>query len=118
MAQQEIPEAWRKDVCAVLKTGRTGHEIQWTIDAATRYEADSNFAFQNELYPILQNLFQGPPPPTGCLVVMDRPAGETYEFYFQFKNRKNYGKVLLHTNRKKITVFSAHLPLKAKLSCE
>lgn len=51
-------------------------------------------------------------------MVMDRPAGETYEFYFQFKNRKNYGKVLLHTNRKKITVFSAHLPLKPKLSCE
>ena len=118
MAQQEIPEAWRKDVCAVLNSGRSGHEIEWTFDAANRYEASFNFAFQNELYPILVLYFRGLPKPTGCKVVMAKPVGETYEFLFQFKGVTAYGKVLLHANRKKITIFSAHLPLKSKLSCE
>ncbi|WP_395734680.1 hypothetical protein [Prosthecobacter sp.] len=118
MPLQEIPQAWRKDVCAVLAKGTTGREIVWTLDAAQRYEASFISAFQNELYPIFRTLFQGPPAPKGCPVKMERPAGETFEFYFQFKGKIGYGKVLLHTNKQKITIFSAHLPLKAKLSCE
>jgi len=118
MPLQEIPQAWRNDVCAVLAKGSTGREIEWTFDAAQRYEASFISAFQNEIYSIFKTLFQGPPAPMGCPIKMERPAGETYEFYFQFKKKTGYGKVLLHINRKKITIFSAHLPLKSKLSCE
>lgn len=118
MAQKEIPEDWRKDVCAVLRTGRTGHEIEWTFDAATRFESSFNFAFQNELYPILRQFFEGPPVPTGCSIVMTKPVGQTYEFLFQFHGVQTYGKILLKQSRKAIMIFSAHLPLKPKLSCD
>ena len=118
MAQQEIPEAWRKEVCAVLKNGRTGSEIGWTEDAGKRYGSDFLNSWQNELYPALIKHFEGPPAPTGCVTNMTKPPGETYEFFFQFKSVKTYGKVLLHTSRKKVMIFSAHRPLKPKLSCE
>ncbi|WP_138084621.1 hypothetical protein [Phragmitibacter flavus] len=118
MAQQEIPQAWRKSVCAVLKSGRTGCEILWTKDAVTRYGGDFLSVFQNDLYPVLIQHFKDSQNLTGCSVTMDKPSGITYEFYFHFKTKKTYGKVLLHTDRKKITIFSAHLPLKPKLSCD
>jgi hypothetical protein len=118
MAQQEIPEAWRRDVCAVLKSGRTGNEIQWTFDATNRYNSSFNFAFPYEVHLALLQFFQGPPAPKGCPIVMEKPAGKTYEFLFPFKNVTTYGKVLLHSDRKRITIFSAHRPLKSKLSCD
>jgi len=118
MAQMEIPEVWRRDLCAVLRSGRSGHELEWTFDAATRFQSSFNFAFQNELYPILSQFFEGPPVPTGCLIVMNTPVGETYEFLFQFNGQKTYGKILLRKSRKAIMIFSAHLPLKPKLSCD
>ena len=118
MAQQQLPDAWRKAVCAILKTGRTDREILWTVDSKTRFQNDFNTAFQNEVYPALINHLQGPAVPTGCHVTMEKPPGETYEFYFRFKASTTYGKVMLHTNRKLITIFSAHFPTKNKLRCE
>lgn len=54
----------------------------------------------------------------GCCCHMDTPPGETYEFYFHFKGQQLYGKILLRADRKRIVIFSAHRPLKPKLSCE
>jgi hypothetical protein len=56
--------------------------------------------------------------PSGCPVTMDTPSGETYEFLFPFKAKTFYGKILLRTDRQRIVIFSAHRPLKSKLSCE
>ena len=39
MAQIEIPEPWRKQVCAILSTEETGTLIEWTNDAERRFEA-------------------------------------------------------------------------------
>ena len=118
MAQQQLPDAWRKAVCAILKTGRTAKEILWPIGSTDAYEKDFLSPFPNEVYPSFLSYLQAPSIPTGCLVTMEKPPGETYEFYFQFKGKKTYGKILLHTNRKTITIFSAHLPTKSKLRCE
>jgi hypothetical protein len=117
MATVEIPAPWRRDVCAILVTERSGTLIEWTDDARNRYEADSSFAWEYEVYAALKT-FLSSSRPTGCLVAMAKPAGETYEFYFEFKGIQFYGKILLRTDRKRVVLFSAHLPLKPKLSCE
>lgn len=49
---------------------------------------------------------------------MKKPAGTTCEFMFHLIQRESYGKILLTTDQKSIVIFSAHLPLKPKLSCE
>lgn len=117
MAQEEIPNSWRRAVCAILKTEETGNLIRWTEDAARRYDATPKADWQYEVYqPFIDYLSS--PHPAGCLVTMESPPGETYEFYFTFKGQKLYGKILLRTDRKRIVVFSAHRPLKPKLSCE
>ncbi len=55
---------------------------------------------------------------TGCPIAMAKPVGTTYEFMFALKKRSSYGKILLTPDQKLIYIFSAHLPLKSKLSCE
>jgi hypothetical protein len=117
MAQVEIPESWRKDVCAILATEKSGTLIQWTDDARTRYEADSNFAWEYEVYQAFRD-FLSSGRPCGCPVIMERTAGETYEFLFPFKGQRFYGKMLLRNDRQRVVVFSAHKPLRNRLSCE
>jgi len=127
MAQIEIPEPWRKTVCGILDTEATGKLIDWTIDAGKRYEADATAAkvqagncdpvWQYEVYRPFRD-FLSMPHPLGCPITMDSPPGETYEFYFALFNQKFYGKILLRTDRKRIVIYSAHKPLKPKLSCE
>jgi hypothetical protein len=117
MAQVEIPATWRTDVCAILATEKSGTLIEWTVDARNRYEADANSAWEYEVYEEFR-AFLSSPQPLGCLVFMERPSGETYEFWFRFKGARFYGKILLRTDRKRIVLFSAHRPLKPKLSCE
>jgi hypothetical protein len=117
MAQMEIPEGWRKQVCAILATEATGTLIRWTIDAEKRYQAGSDFAWKNEVYQPIRDYLSAPHP-TGCLIPMADPPGETYEFLFPFKRKQFYGKILLRTDRKRVVVFSAHIADYAKLSCE
>lgn len=116
MALQPIPEQWREEVCAILKTEATG-KIQWTNDARQRYESTPGALWSYEVYrPLID--FLSSPNPMGCHPTMDTPPGDTYEFYFTFKGQQLYGKILLRTCRQKIIIFSAHTPLKAKLFCE
>ena len=117
MAQIEIPETWRTAVCAILGTEATGRLIEWTKDAQTRFKADSDAGWNYELYDALKT-FLTVGPATGCLVTMEVPPGETYEFYFQFHAKTFYGKILLRSDRKRVLIFSAHLPRKPRLSCK
>ena len=127
MAQQEIPAQWRKEVCAILETEATDRLIEWTDDAEQDYEADAaatkmrkgdlDPVWRNEVYQPFQS-FLSSPSPTGCLVTMATPPGETYEFYFDLHGERYYGKILLRKDRKRVIVFSAHRPRKATLSCE
>ena len=117
MAQIELPEPWRKKVCAILSTEETGTLIEWTNDAERRFEASFYDAWPNQLYAAYQAFLSGAHP-TGCFVTMKKPAGQTYEFLFRFKGRTAYGKILLRADGRRVVVFSAHLPEKPKLSCE
>jgi hypothetical protein len=117
MAQIEIPEPWRKQVCAILASEATGTLIEWTNDAERGFEQSFYDAWPNQLYAAFEAYLSGSHP-TGCTIKMKTPAGETYEFLFPFKGRRAYGKILLRNDRTRIVVFSAHTPEKPKLSCE
>jgi hypothetical protein len=117
MAQITIPKEWREQVCTILATEATGTLIEWTRDAQVRYNADSNASWNFELYSALQT-FLSEEHPSGCRITMQAPPGETYEFYFRFHQKKFYGKIMLRADRKRILIFSAHLPLRRRLSCE
>lgn len=117
MAQIEIPETWRKAVCRVLQTGKSGREIIWTFDASQRYDADFVGAWPYEAHDDFRRHLSRPVV-TGCPIIMSKPIGTTYEFMFDLKTRSSYGKILLRPDQKTVYVFSAHLPLKPKLSCE
>lgn len=127
MAQQPILEQWRKEVCAILKTEATDRLIEWTGDAEQDYEADATATkmrkgdfdpvWYNEVYEPFRK-FLSSPNPTGCLVTMATPPGETYEFFFDFLGEQYYGKILLRKDRKRVMIFSAHRPRKATLSCD
>ena len=127
MAQQEIPAQWRKEVCAILATEKTGKVIRWTGDAIARYEAsaaaikvrsgDNDPVWQNEIYqPFRDYLSKGKS--TGCPITMDYTEGTTYEFLFPYRSEMLYGKILLFKDRQRILVLSAHLPDFETLSCE
>lgn len=117
MAQQEIPAQWRKEVCAILATEATGTLIEWTNDAEREFGASFYDAWANQLYAAF-DMYLASHRPTGCPVKMKTTAGETYDFFFQFKGKTAYGKILLRTDRQHVVVYSAHLPEKSKLSCE
>ena len=117
MAQIEIPAAWRKQVCAILANGETGEAILWTRDAEQRYQASPGAPWHFELYQPLAD-FLSQPVAKGCVVGMERPPGEAYEFFFTFKAMKFYGKILLSADGRRVVLFSAHLALKPRLSCE
>jgi hypothetical protein len=116
MAQQDIPEAWRKEVLALLAT-EDHKKIVWDPKGRARYEADFHPDWPYEVYASFK-AYLGQAKPTGCPIRMDFPPGDTWEFLFTHKHVITYGKILLSTDRKRILLFSAHKPLKDKLSCE
>ena len=63
--------------------------------------------------------FLSAPQALGCPVQMADPAGETWEFFFPFRDEKLYGKLLLKkSDGKSVIIFSAHRPDRPKLRCE
>lgn len=117
MAQIEIPLPWRQAVCRVLRTGKSGREIVWTRDASQRFEADFSGAWHYEAHDDFRRHLSLSTA-TGCPISMAKPVGTTYEFIFVLKKRSCYGKILLTSDQKLIYLFSVHLPLKSKISCE
>jgi len=118
MAQNTIPQQWCTAVGTVLETEDTTNRIiQWTADAGTRYECDFFGSWRYHVYAAMRKYLESGTA-TGCPRTMERPAGETYEFFFEFNKTKAYGKILLRPDRQHIVLFSAHLPAREKLACE
>ena len=116
MTLQSIPEAWLRDVIATLRRDDPS-EIYPTRDFTTRLQSSFPGVFQYEVVEAFRS-FLSSGCPRGCPVNMDHPEGESWEFYFPFQGIQTYGKILIRTDRKRIVLFSAHLPTKHKLSCE
>lgn len=117
MAQIAIPTSWLQAVSKILQKGTVGREIVWTLDALSAFEADFLGAWPFQAHDDFRRHLSGVAV-TGCPITMKTPAGTTYEFMFNLKSKNTYGKILLTSDQKKIYIFSAHLPLKTKLSCE
>lgn len=116
MGLKPIPAAWRQNVCAALKRGSSG--ARFTEDGRQRWENQFPDAFRYEVDEALI-LFLSAPIVLGCPVSMDRPPGETWEFFFPFRGEKLYGKILLKkSDGKSVIIFSAHRPDRPKLRCE
>jgi len=113
MGLQEIPPAWRAAVCAALRRQR----VQFTHDARKRWQRSFPGSWRYDLDQALLSTLSATQV-AGCPVTMERPAGETWEFFFELQGRKAYGKLLLSTDRQTVVVFSAHRPEKTKLRCE
>jgi hypothetical protein len=116
MAQVPLPKEWLMAVCDILESEDTRF-IEWTLDARNRFEANFYNSWTVETYRYFKGYLRSSKS-TGCPVHMSTPVGETYEFFFDFKSKKTYGKILLRNCRKKIIVFSAHAPLREKLYCD
>jgi hypothetical protein len=116
MPLQAIPGAWKKNVCAALETESDAF-IQWTKDARQRYECSPGAIWVFEAYAAFRAVLRQPTL-GGCRVLMEKPSGESYEFYVPFKGAVFYGKILLRDDLKRIVIFSIHPQLKDKLSCE
>ncbi|ACB73819.1 hypothetical protein [Opitutus terrae] len=115
MGLQPIPTAWRQKVCAALRQG--SRAARFTAEGGQRWQNEFPDAFRYELdEALLQFLFA--PSAHGCPVTMDHPPGETWEFFFRFRDEKLYGKLLLKkSDGKSVIIFSAHRPDRPRLRC-
>lgn len=115
MGLQPIPPAWRQAVCTALKHG--SRRANFTETGGQRWQNEFPDAFRYALDDALIRTLSDPKL-HGCLVHMSFPPGETWEFYFIFRGQKLYGKLLLHPDRQRVVIFSAHRPENPKLRCE
>lgn len=116
MALHPIPRIWLRQVAKILRTG-TSREIRKTERYSAEFQKSFPSNFEDQVTPALLAFLEGSKP-HGCPVTMDHPPGETWEFWFTFKGKRTYGKILLRTNRTHIILHSAHLPNKNRLRCE
>lgn len=116
MAQILIRASWLKAVCKILSR-EPSKGTSWTVGGDQEFRNSFPGSFQYEAHKAFKKfLFSSSP--TGCEVKMDYPSGITYEFFFMFKGKKTYGKILLRDGGDSVKIFSAHLPMKKKLRCE
>jgi hypothetical protein len=114
MGLQPIPPAWRSAVCSAIRRGpflaRLTHDChkRWQRDFPNSWRYDLDEAFLKALSASTVS---------GCPVPMDKPPGETWEFFFELQGNKAYGKILLRNDHKSVVIFSAHRPNKKGLRC-
>jgi hypothetical protein len=115
MALQSLPPKWCALVCAALRHGR--QRAHFTETGGRRWQTEFPDAFRYELDDAFIRFLSGPAP-LGCPVTLDYPPGETWDFYFPFRNQRLYGKLLLSIDHRTVLILSAHKPDKPKLRCE
>ena len=117
MALQPIPGAWLRRVAQVLKSGTMHREIRKTQDFSQKFQASFPSDTDDRVLSYFL-IFLESRNPHGCPVNMNRPPGDTWEFWFTYKQQKTYGKILLSTDQQRVILFSAHLPERRHLRCE
>ncbi len=112
MSLQPIPEQWRKNVCAILKT-ENPRLIKYDPIGWLRFQADFPTCFAYQIQDSFRKYLESDSA-HGRQIMMNppAPAGTTWEFFFPFQKETIYGKILLKSDSSLIMVFSAHRPLK------
>lgn len=105
-----IPDAWREQVVAILRSGRR-------IFVVGRARDDWEAAFPDDF---LQLTLYDAMADALCIDgvlgkqhVMDEPGG-TWAFFFIHRRAKLYGKICLTPEGDLIVIYSAHRPLKGE----
>jgi len=70
--------------------------------------------FLNDLYPAIAAALKSPDLESKRVDNMAEP-GVTFEFFFQHRNRKLFGKICLQPDGRVIIIYSAHRPLRPTL---
>lgn len=105
-----IPADWCKAVCAALAEGN--ERITMPDSAWRLWQSAFPDTFKYQLYAVLEETLDGGTV-KGRRVDWLHPAGEGYEFFFEFEGRTVYGKInLLTPERRIILILSAHIPRK------
>ena len=116
MPLQLIPVRWLEQVCRIIATGDL-RLIQRTKDFSKEFQKGFPNDSEGEVEDAFLDFLESENP-VGCPVTMDYPTGDTWEFFFLFKGRKTYGKIMLREGGRKVLLFSAHPPEKKRLRCE
>lgn len=116
MALELIPARWLEQVCRIFATGEK-RLIQRTAGFSQKFQMGFPNDSEGEVEDAFLDYLQSETP-VGCPVNMDYPTGETWEFFFPFKGRKTYGKIMLREGGRQLRLFSAHPPEKKRLRCE
>jgi hypothetical protein len=106
-----IPPEWRKTVAAILREGKEG-TVLIRRRAAQDWRDIFPDAFDYELLDTLA-LTMDEADLMGKRHEMSEP-GETYAFFFNYKQRRLYGKINLTNPDPTVIVYSAHRPLKGE----
>lgn len=107
-----IPDAWKKDVCTVLRTDDR-KKILLRESARLGWFAAFPSAWVSNLYEAIEKALLEP-----CVIgrrILDmEERGETYAFWFFYERRKLYGKICLTPSRDVVILYSAHPPRKGE----
>lgn len=110
MANEEsIPPAWLENVCKILHSGDL-RKIEWTFEASNQWQLQSNGAWLPDCHEAMEQALSVPSV-KGVRIEL-REKGETYAFWYFYKNRQFYGKICLRADKLRIKLVSAHLPEK------
>ena len=109
-----IPKEWRDCVIQILQTN-DHNLIGWTTPARQRWEferfgADIYEAYDAMVETLIANQVEG----NETTSMPGQLA--TYEFLFQHRDKRMYGKIALIANRRRILILSAHPAQRDSLS--
>ncbi len=107
-----IPPKWRKTVCSILRAGRKS-EILVRKRPQEDFSALFPDAWAYQRNDAMARALDGPTV-MGALKTGMLEPGETWAFWFHFREKKLYGKINLTPTGKLIIIYSAHLPNKGE----
>jgi hypothetical protein len=104
-----IPDVWREAVAKILREGDRDC-IEWTKQAFLDWRAATLSQFRNEAYDVMAN-YLSTPGAIGASINLPED-GETYAFFFRYRDHVLYGKICLRPSKQRIKIVSAHTPRK------
>jgi hypothetical protein len=110
--EEPIPEVWKKDVCAILRSAERKHIIM-RESARLAWSATFPAEWTHDLYEALEESLEDPQILGRQIEDMEEP-GEVYAFWFRCEGKKLYAKIGLEPGRRRLIIYSAHLPRKGE----
>jgi hypothetical protein len=104
-----IPDSWREPVVRILREGDKNC-VDWTKQAFLDWRAATLSQFRYEAYEAMANSLSAASV-TGVGINLPED-GETYAFFFQYRDQTLYAKICLRPSKIRIKIVSTHTPRK------